>query len=146
MLLAIDPGADSGWAIFFGGMLVSCGLGQEPNPAPKTGFPLVVIEHPVIYPGGKTRNPNDVLKCAVSAGEWAGRYRRDGGEIRYVLPRDWKGTIDGDTCNRRAIEKLEDHERQVFEDALRTQRFGKKKHNVLDAIGLGLFAIGRFKS
>lgn len=146
MLLAIDPGADSGWAIFFGGMLIACGLGHEPSPAPPTGFPQVIIEHPVIYPGGRTRDPNSIVKLAVDAGEWAGRYRSKGANIRFVLPRDWKGTIDDEVCNRRALERLDDGEKQAYEDAVRAQRIpSKKRHNVLNAIGIGLFAIGRLR-
>src|SRR5690242_17814111 len=99
-------------------MLIACGLGREPSPLPKTGFPQVVIEHPAIYPNGRTPNPNSIVKLAVDAGEWAGRFRSQGSEIRYVLPRDWKGTIDDDVCNTRALARLEDHEKQVWEDAV----------------------------
>lgn len=145
MLLAIDPGVSAGWAIYFGDMLVACGLGDQPAPAPREGFVEVIVEHPVIYPGGKTRNPNDIVKLAVGAGEWR-RFKAGGKPVRYVEPRAWKGTIDGDTCNKRTLERLKDDELQVYEDAVRTQRIApSKRHNVLDAIGIGLFAIGRWR-
>lgn len=149
VLLAIDPGTDSGWAIFFGGMLIACGLGNDPHPTPKAGdcFKLVVVEHPVIYPSGKTRNPNDIVKLAVNAGEWAGRYRATGAEIRFVEPRAWKGTIDGDACNARVWARLDDGEKTVLDDAVRTQKIpGRKRHNVLDAIGIGLHVSGRWRA
>lgn len=146
MLLAIDPGNDSGWALFFGGMLIACGLGGEPTPlAPK--IDLLVVEHPVIYPGGKTRSPNDIVKLAVNAGEWMGRFKGRATNTRYVEPRDWKGTIDGDLCNARVMARLADHEKQVVDDAVRTQRIPAKKiHNMIDAVGLGLFVQGRFRA
>ena len=143
MLLAVDPGADSGWALFCHDMLISCGLGSEVHPLPEK-LDVVVIEHPVIYPHGRTKNPNDVLKVAVSAGEWAGRLADRALEIRYVFPRDWKGTINGDIMNARTWARLDDGEKQVVDDAVRAQKIpARKRHNVLDAIGLGLFAMGR---
>lgn len=148
MLLAIDPGADSGWALFFKGVLISCGLGGDPAPMPTlradgTALDLVIVEHPVIYPNGKTANPNDIVKVAISAGEWMGRYDGMARERRYVVPRDWKGTLDPDICNARTKARLDDGEKQVVEDALRDVP-KKKQHNVLDAIGIGLFACGRW--
>lgn len=145
MLLAVDPGTHAGWAIFYGGMLIACGLGDRPEPAPPQGFDDVIVEHPVIYPNGKTRNPNDIVKLAVKAGEWR-RYRKGGAEVIYVEPRAWKGTVDPETINKRALERLRDDERQVFEDAVRTARIPKsKQHNVLDAIGIGLSVTGRWR-
>lgn len=145
MLLAIDPGSDSGWAIFFHGMLVACGLGSEPKPLPEA-LELLVVERPVIYPKGKTRNPNDEITLALNAGEWIGRFGARAKEKRYLEPRTWKGTIDGDVCNARVFGKLDAGEQLAFEDAVRAQRIPiKKRHNVLDAIGIGLFVSGRLR-
>lgn len=143
MLLAIDPGADSGWAIFFKGMLIACGLGSDPNPLPEK-FDVLVIEYPMIYPHGRTANPNDILKVAFNAGEWFGCYGKRAGEFKLVKPREWKGTINADICNARTWAKLDDGEKNVVDDAVREQRIAaRKRHNVIDAIGLGLFASGR---
>lgn len=145
MLLAIDPGADSGWAVFFHSMLIACGLGNEPKPLPDR-FDTIAVEHPVIYPHGRTKNPNDIVKLAVNAGEWAGRFRARVSEVRYIEPRTWKGTIDGDLCNARVLERLDDTERMIVDDATRDQRIpAKKSHNMLDAIGIGLFVSKRLR-
>jgi hypothetical protein len=143
VILAIDPGVDSGWAIFFQGMLVACGLGGAPKPLPER-FDLLIVEHPVVYPGGRTKDPNAIVKLAINAGMWMGRYESRASNTQFIFPRDWKGTIDGDLCNRRTWAKLDDGERQVLDDAVRTQKIpAKKRHNVLDAIGIGLHASGR---
>jgi hypothetical protein len=145
MLLAIDPGADSGWAVFFGRMLVECGLGDSPRfDALRTAqLDNLVIERPVIYPGGRTKSPNDVVTLALNAGEWAGRYKGIGTRVRYVEPRTWKGTLDPDVCNVRILACLDSGETDVYRDA--TRKVPKRKqHNVIDAIGIGLYACGRF--
>lgn len=141
MLLAIDPGADSGWAIFRDDALTDCGLGGVEYAAPGPLVNQVVIEHPVIYPGGRSANPNDIVKVAISAGEWAGRYFPC--PVRYVKPRDWKGTIDADVCNKRVLAALSAEEGRVYARASEKVP-ARKRHNVIDAIGLGLFQLGRF--
>lgn len=145
MLLAIDPGADSGWAIFFQGVLVSCGLGDDPKPLPDR-LELLVVERPVIYPGGRTRNPNDQITLALSAGEWLGRFRARSREVQLIEPRAWKGTIDGDVCNARVFGRLDAGEQMVVDDAIRAQKVpARKRHNVLDAVGIGLFVSRRLR-
>lgn len=147
MLLAIDPGTNVGWALFdktgvgvgVFGELISCGLGGEPDGAAVVHE--VVIEHPVIYPGGRTKNPNDVLKVAINAGEWGGRFRH---VARYVKPQQWKGNVPKAVHQPRIWAKLTNTERKVFDDCLDTAKVPKsKRHNVIDAIGIGLYAVGR---
>lgn len=143
MILAIDPGTHTGWALFKDSLLVACGLG---DPRTSTAHVMrditdVIIEHPVIYSGGRTRNPNDVLKVAVNAGEWAGTYRQKA-LVRYVTPQAWKGSVPKDVHQPRILAKLAPKEAEVLEASLR--RVAKSKHNnVVDAVGLGLFHVGR---
>ncbi|MCL2724841.1 MAG: hypothetical protein FWD69_10440 [Polyangiaceae bacterium] len=148
VLLTIDPGANSGWAVFDEGRLADCGMvcspRTEPLPLPTMlRFERVVIEHPMIYPHGRTRNPNDVLKVAIIAGEWAGFYCHSGAEVSYVMPRAWKGTVDPDVCNARAHAALDAGERAIYDEAVKGIAEGKR-HNVLDAIGIGLFMLKRW--
>ena len=140
MLLAIDPGLDSGWALFAPDRsLLACGLGT-----PKTGgVTEAIIEHPFIYPGGRTKSPNDIVKLAINAGEWSGRLRDRGVKVRFVYPRDWKGTIAAEICCNRALAALSDAEAAKYAHAVASVA-KSKHHNVLDAIGLGLFAVGRW--
>ena len=146
MLLAIDPGANSGWATFFDDMLLECGLASKQMPPTNLDHhDTVAIERPVIYPGGRTKSPNDILSVSLSAGEWGGRYRHAGSTIVYIEPREWKGTLDPDVCQKRVLGRLEGHERMVVDDIFRMRKIGKSvQHNVIDAIGIGLFVLGRF--
>lgn len=143
MLLAIDPGESSGWAVFDDCLrLVACGLGQPP--AQRAPFVRVIVERPKIYPKGKTKNPNDVLTLALNAGEWAGEYRALSRttSVEYVTPQDWKGQTPKEIQHARDYDKLSPEERHVV------AKGGKgiapsKRHNMLDAVGIGLFAVGR---
>jgi hypothetical protein len=119
-------------------VLVAAGVGAESVEVGSASE--AVIEKPVIYPGGRTRNPNDILKVALSAGEWAGRFKVAGLSIRYVEPRNWKGTIKAEIVCDRTLAKLTESERKIY-DAVRLAP--SKKHNLLDAIGIGFWACGR---
>lgn len=149
-LLAIDPGVSSGFAVFDINLkLVTCGLSNprkfRTNQAP---FDRVVIEHPMIYPHGRTPDPNSIVKLAANAGEWAGRfgdYSKEESNVRYVFPRDWKGTINPDVCNQRVWSALELDEQNTVDLCCKGMA-PSKRHNVLDAIGIGLFAINRWRT
>ena len=156
MLLAIDPGLDTGWALFTdAGELVACGLG-DPRMSDRhrvSEIRSVVIEQPFIYPRGQTKNPNDVLALALNAGEWAGLYRQ-WAEVKYVLPFQWKGSVPKAISHSRIWGKLGDTEKTVVDLAMErgrsctTKALGRpiassRRHNVLDAVGLGLFAVSR---
>lgn len=149
MLLSIDPSSAAarvGWAIFDGRVLVTCGKGSPPAPW-LTDVTEAIIEHPVIYPHGRTPNPNDVVKLAVTVGELAGVLSAHGLSVRYVEPRAWKGTLDKDTGCRRAWSRLQDHEQAVaakFKPPASGKVPGSIEHT-LDAIGIGLFAVGRWR-
>lgn len=145
MLLAIDPGKTSGFSLFSDrGRLLACGLG-DPVACRwhvPSAFSKVVIEQPRVYPGGRTKNPNDVLSVAVNAGEWGGRYSFQGCAIEYVTPSGWKGQT------KKEIQHARDWARLDLDEQDLVSRSGKgiaasKRHNMLDAIGIGLWAVGR---
>lgn len=146
MLLAIDPGQTSGWALFTpkGGLLLGCGLGSPEKFRWYVASALskVVIEKPVIYPGGRTKNPNDVLSVAVNAGEWGGRYLQQGTTVEYVTPAGWKGQTPKDVSHARIYGKLTDEEKAVL-DTAGGGLAASKRHNMLDAVGIGLWAVKR---
>lgn len=134
-LLTIDPGAKTGYAVFYDGKLALAGV-FEPGDIAKnvtTDFDLVVIENPTIYPHSRVK-PDSILKLA----RVVGRYEQYFSKCRQqlVLPREWKGTIDGDImCNR-------------IKAAMNTQESlvllaykGGYAHNAVDAIGLGKWAL-----
>jgi hypothetical protein len=141
MLAAIDPGEDQGWSVFDDdSRLVACGLG--PLPARYT-IQRAVVEKPMIYPGGRQRaNPADVITLAVRAGEAGGTLRLGGAEVTYVEPARWKGSVSKDISHARIWAKLAPSEQTVVATSCRNLAPGKR-HNVMDAVGLGLFAAGR---
>src|ERR1700761_7030981 len=68
--LAIDPGADTGWALFSDrDHLVRCGLGDPSKQPPPPQAKSVVIEVPQIYNARNMKgNPNNIITLAVNVG------------------------------------------------------------------------------
>lgn len=137
MLLAIDPGADTGWAYFEKKKLTKCGLGAPPV----VGVTEVLIEKPTLYPRSKARS-SDVITLAVRAGECGGAYGSLGVAVEYVEPRTWKGQVPKDVHHARIWATLAQDERLVVDRAV-SGLAPSKRHNVLDAVGLGLYGVGR---
>jgi hypothetical protein len=150
MLLAIDPGADSGWAVYDScRRLEACGLGD--SFAPFVGSSLlpskVLIECAELR-GRKDPNPNSILLMARNAGEHAGLWKSKGVEVVYLEPNSWKGSTPKLIDHARTWGKLDENERGVVDRCFSTApgRNGMapgKRHNVLDAVGIGLFGVGR---
>ncbi len=139
MLLAIDPGARTGWAVFREAQLVSCGL---TTPAKwsmldgcSDGKPDVVIEEPTIYPHSKA-NPADVMSLQLKVGELKGRFEAVGCKVTLVQPRTWKRQVTKQICHMRAAKVLTDAERSLAATA---------NHDTWDAIALGLWYLKRTK-
>lgn len=122
---AIDPGEHAGWAMFSDRDLVACGPGT-----PDVFVGEVVIECPFIYPRGEA-DPNDLIILARRVGRLE---ERAGKPCVLVFPRTWKGTIKKAIMTARIRKKLTDTERTLLT---------KDDHNVIDAIGLGLWRVGR---
>lgn len=154
MILAIDPGTNAGWAFFDDGQagspLMACGLGlttfREALPRFLAALTSATIERPRIYPGGRTKNPNDIVTLAILAGEWSGRLQATGVSVSWVEPRTWKGSLDKAVCVRRVMARLMPGECEVFDSAVKSQKVPKGKwNNVQDAIGVGLWVSGRLR-
>ncbi len=150
MLLAIDPGADTGWAVFDScRRLTACGLYDgDKNLTLPTNIEIgtkVLIECPKLRPYGE-KNPNSILLCARRAGEWGGRYNFC--TVEYLLPNDWKGSTSKGIDHERTWSRLDVKELGIV-DAYFKQAHGRnglapnRRHNVLDAIGIGLHGVGR---
>ncbi len=154
MLLAIDPGACSGWALFdSASRLTSCGIGR-PEPA---ALDEVIIECEQLH-GRSEKNPNSILLMARNAGEWFGRYSEYCPNVRYVRVADWKGNTPKDINHRRTFEKLDPAELKALVagctgvspksaaiDAAIRKGLTKadRRGNILDAVGIGLYGVGR---
>jgi hypothetical protein len=101
----------------------------------------VWIESQVIYPHSKA-DPNDILTLAREAGRVAGSCAAAGATVRWVKPAEWKGQLPKDVCHRRVRALLTDEERAILTRDCRGMP-ASKRHNVLDAVGIGLWALGR---
>lgn len=135
MLLAIDPGNDTGWALFENGMLIDAGLYFPPLDG---AIMDLVIERPTIYPRSKAR-PADIVTLAINAGMHAGR-ASSLTSIHWVEPRTWKGQVRKKIHHSRIVKLLSEDEKCVLRRLGVTEG---KAHNVLDAVGLGLWKLGR---
>lgn len=134
MLLAIDPGTDTGWAVFSGKVLADCGLGTPPAEYARPD--RVLIEVPKFRPSDP--NPQSLIVLAVKAGEHGGRYAKP----EYLIPNDWKGSTPKPISHARIWGVLDPAEQGIVDRKLRGVAAGKR-HNVLDAIGIGLHGVGR---
>lgn len=97
------------------------------------GAPVVEVisELPQIYQGPKQKgDPNDLIDLALVVG-------RLYPDVLYK-PREWKGQVPKDAMVKRIESKLTQEEKGRIEKCSASLR-----HNVLDAVGIGLFHLGR---
>lgn len=141
-VLCIDPskpGNNTGVAHFLKRELKLCELWTWARAGRET-CDVLVIELPQVYPGARDEDPNDLIQVARSVGMWEQAVQCE--ECHLVHPRKWKGTVAKEIHNRRTLAKLEPSELALL-DALKLP--ASKKHNVIDAIALGLWALGRMR-
>jgi hypothetical protein len=138
----IDPGSlgNAGQAIFSCGKLTSANLLDKLEPIPwwSGEDEILVLEYPMIYPHGKTKRPNDIVTLAYAAGRLTANVPLN--KIKKIHPRDWKGTIDADLVTNRILERLTPGERALIPDIPKDLL-----HNVIDAVGLGLWDLQRMR-
>lgn len=97
----------------------------------------LVLEYPQVYRGSKQKgDPNDLLALAAVDACLVILYPEAG--VTVYKPRDWKGTVDGDVMLARIRGRLTDEEKARFEKCPKSL-----EHNIVDACGIGLFALGR---
>jgi hypothetical protein len=160
-LLAVDPGLrGTGWAVFERAALALCGCaaggaGSLRERAARIAdgvlravpmqIETLIIERPQVYAQRKQRgDPNDLVDMGILVGVLMQALDPD--HARLVLPRDWKGTIPkaeklGDyIVHKRSLRFLLPSERRRYEAALE-QLPGDLRHNVADAVGIGLWMI-----
>jgi len=148
-MICIDPGKDCGVAVFDNGELTDCFLWDGKNGAcDDQGIPIrlpvpmraedVVVEDQVVYP--RTKNPQSIVELAKQAGRVAQIFGWE--TVQWVQPRAWKGTVDGDLMTVRILQQLDEEERRVYFAATDKLPEGVR-HNVADAVGLGLWKLGR---
>jgi len=143
-LIAIDPGNNTGWAHFRNDVLMSAGVASFENfhLAQRMIFTgdAVRIEAPRHYPHKEKGDVNDLLDLAVRVGRLQEWCEAQGAHVELVWPRTWKGSVPKPIHNRRVLETLSDVELKVLPKSPRARTYN---HNMLDAVGLGLWALGR---
>lgn len=98
---------------------------------------LTIYEWPQIYVGSPN-DPNDLLGLVGVGAAIASAVGSK--QARCILPREWKGSLDGDAMAERIESRLTEKERARIEPCAPSMR-----HNVLDSIGIGLFYFGRLE-
>ena len=95
-----------------------------------------LIEHPRVYPGSAQQKGdlNDLLDV-VAVGAAIAAHTPN---VVTVFPADWKGNVPKDVMTERIRRALTDEERARIEKCP-----ASLMHNVLDAIGIGLWKLGR---
>jgi len=121
------------------------------------GEDLVVIEIPKVYDAQFQKgDQRDIRDLALAAGGLLVAARHANGipgenvKVEKVEPREWKGTLDKKIMLARILSKLTDAECatiQLTENVIEAGiRAGKGPGaDVLDAIGIGLWKLGRLK-
>lgn len=150
--IAIDPGMRRlGWALFLTDRLVragalTCSLTDAGAVAVFYAQALAlvlypthsVMELPQIYPGPRQKgDPNDLISIAAVGALVVGYLRPK--TLRFVSPADWKGQLPKDVSHHRIFDKLSILERSVLDELPATQARG----DAMDAIGIGLYGVGR---
>lgn len=160
--LALDPGLRGcGVAVFSDeGVLVECEYVRSGSKdadlegalwmarAVKNAFPLpykhLAVEWPQVYAGSKQKgDPNDLIALAAVVAAVVTRYASI---VTRYKPRDWKGQVPKEVIQARILGapgvagRLSAEEVAVFKDCACPKSL---RHNVLDAIGIGLHFLDR---
>lgn len=138
-LLSIDAGVGkrTAHAVFRNGILTSCYTGLPPV---ILRWDLIVIER-MQWRGVKSKeNVADLLLVAELVGEYKKLYEMHGLTVELVWPTTWKGSVPKGIHQKRILSKLLPGERELIH---RHPREKKSNSHVVDAIGIGLWKLGR---
>lgn len=106
---------------------------------PECVLQTLVIERPQVYKAQFLKgDPNDLVDLALMGGALSGILHGKCRATLFYLPCEWKGQVVKAAMNARIKKRLsEDEQRRIDWPAKSLQ------HNVWDAIGIGLKAVGR---
>lgn len=163
-LVAVDPGLRGcGVAVFYAGLLTWASYVRSPEKTKRGGAAWIAmggavaealgrklgpinypgsvgyVEYPQQYDGaGHTADRGDISELTAVAGGLALVLRGYCAEVRTPKPREWKGQTPKEIHVARTARKLSAAEMATLEPCPESLR-----HNVLDAVGIGLWALGR---
>lgn len=143
MYLSIDPGIDTGYALWRGyGQLLACGVADPRRNCPE-GIRSVIIEKPQVYEARNSKgDPNSLIALAIQVGEYKGFFEERRATVALIRPHDWKGTLPKEVHHARLWEALSPAEQAVVSQAGRGVA-KSRLHNMLDAVALGREAFVR---
>ena len=164
MILAIDPGLTAlGWAFFNNQTLKSCGISRTKETALHERIKdhiknlhrqlrqcqILVIEKPEVYSQRFLKgDPRDLVNLGILIGGLI--VAADCPIVHMVYPKRWKGQIPKEIHGERILGKLTAAELGVLTDK---EALGEPAscpesllHNVIDAIGIGLWHKKRITS
>lgn len=150
-LISFDPAAHhAAWAAFEDGKLRRCGLERDTDgelwSLLETRFrgvqAQIVIELPQVYGKRDERDPNDLIPVAITVGRIASAFGSPGVKAELVRPHDWKGSVPKPIMLARIEKRLDEEEIGVLHTA---KAPASLRHNIVDAVGLGLFKLGRLR-
>lgn len=105
--------------------------------ADPTPIGLLVVEKPQVYAAAHQKGDQaDIVDLAIVVGALVATIPAT--EVRTPRPAEWKGQVPKPIHNRRTWDALSPAERETIEEVA-----PGLLHNVLDAIGLGLWAVRR---
>lgn len=155
-LLAVDPGLrGAGVALFNGRELVNATWVENPvssGRGPKVWAPLgrniwlwspgalvskLALEMPQVYPGMPKTDHNDLLDLAGVLGCVVTQFSM--AEVAWFFPATWKGQVPKEIMNKRVKERLS------MGEARKIVHKGALDHNTYDAIGIGMYYLGRLE-
>lgn len=143
-LVSIDPGECTGGAYFVDGVLIWAGVlslldgSHTAMHADRLAIEVMYIRPPDLQgkPEIVAKRLNDLLSVNIHVGQWIRSV--NAAHTRRLPPHAWKGGLSKERHQPRITEALSDAER-----ALLPRLSDTKLHNVIDAIGIGLFDLGR---
>jgi hypothetical protein len=144
-LVAIDPGVlNLGWALFEHGRLSRCGLSQASSPVEHAGNIAALYRPDVVVLEKMTvrdiPNALDLLNVTETGAFVAGSLLP--AFLYSATPSRWKGNVPKLIHHARLARVLTEGEHAVAFADVEPIR-ASLQHNVWDAIGLGLWGLGR---
>lgn len=147
MILALDPGVSTGWAVGseIGGLL-ACGCGLPETWPLDCWGPVswnAIVEEPVIR---RNSNPKSIMTLQKRVGVYIGVLSARGIVLETVIPEKWKGQVPKPVHHRRGRAKMSEGEIRILDEALSQIKSEKKQLDLKDAVNLFLWRAGRLPS
>jgi hypothetical protein len=155
-VIAVDPGARGvGWSLFRGGVLLGCGWAEPEwegrkdsehfrrvawafrkaiGPVTEGSF----YHEKMAYRGSAAYAAGDLIDLSLVTGCCIG-VLPESFEVHGVTPAQWKGQTSKVVNHARTMKSLSSGEARTM-DLL---KFARRKHDVMDAVGIGLWACKR---